>query len=158
MSSVLALTSLAAESRVDAPSAAAADPAVQRVWFALVQSAWGALAVVPTDSTVPVATVADMLVTAGQQHGGRAVRLLDARGAQIGDVHRLSTALKRTGDGNSLVVPLDAPEDNPVALPLARAASAVLIVTRLGHSRLASTRRLIDAVGRECVIGCVLVS
>ena len=46
---------------------------------------------------------------------------------------------------------------NPAAIPIARATSAALLVVRVGESRLAAARSTIEAVGRERLLGSVVL-
>jgi hypothetical protein len=130
----------------------------QRVWFALAEKSWRTLAVVPTERSVRTVRVVLSLAAAGEQHGARSIRLLDATGAQMRDYQRIATSFRLSGAANCMIVRLDPVADNPTALGLARAASAVLVVARFGESRLSSMHRLVEAIGRERVAGCVVVS
>jgi len=130
---------------------------IHRVWFALAQKSWTSLVVVPTDRSVRTEGVVESLAAAGQQHAERTVRLVDATGAQLRDYLRIATSFRMSGAANCMIVRLDPIADNPTALGLARAASLVLVVARFGESRLSSMRRLVEAVGRERVAGCVVV-
>ena len=56
------------------------------------------------------------------------------------------------------MVAVDAPMQNPGAIPLILAADAALIIIRLGTSELESARSIIDIVGRDRILGTVAVA
>jgi hypothetical protein len=130
----------------------------QRLWFSTREHAWSSLAIIPSDGGVEVGRVAEALVATGRLHGERQVRLLDAKGTQLGDVHRLIDELGvMTGRGDWVIVPVDAIEVNPSSVPIAQATSASLLVVRLGESLLTSARNAIEVVGRERLLGSIVL-
>jgi hypothetical protein len=56
------------------------------------------------------------------------------------------------------VIVLDSLAVNPVSATVAQAADAVLLVIETGVSKLAAARRVMDSIGRERIVGCVMVS
>jgi hypothetical protein len=130
----------------------------QRLWFSTREHDWNSLAIIPSDGGVEVGRVAEALVATGRLYGERQVRLLDAKGTQLGDVHRLIEELgMMTGRGDWVIVPVDAVEVNPSSVPIAQATSASLLVVRLGESLLKSARSAIDVVGRERLLGSIVL-
>lgn len=132
----------------------AAENGWQRLWFSLLQRPWSSLVIVPCDAGPPALPVAEALVAVGRLHGEPAVRMLNAEGMRLGDVRALLEDLRAAaGSGELVVIPVDPIDQNPVAIAVAHAASATLLVVRLGTSRLAAARRTIELVGRERLIG-----
>jgi hypothetical protein len=130
----------------------------QRLWFATRQQAWSSLAIIPSDGSIEVSDVAESLVSTGRLLGERPVNLLKATGVQLADVHNLIDSLGvMTGRGDWVIVPVDAIDENPGAIPIVRATSAALLVVRLGESLLTSARRAIDVVGRGRFLGSVVL-
>jgi hypothetical protein len=130
----------------------------QRLWFATRAKAWSSLAIIPSDPGVDAHRVAEALVKTGRVHGERAVELLNAQGAQLASVHHLVDKLgQMTARGEWVVVPVDSITENPNAIPMVRAASAALLVVRLGESLLDASRAAIDVVGRDHFIGSVVL-
>lgn len=131
----------------------------QRLWVATRQQAWSSLAVIPSDRGVDIVQVAESLLAAGRLHGEKPVSLLNATGAQLNDVRPLVDSLgTMTGRGEWVIVAVDPIADNPSVVPLVRAASAALLVVRLGESLLASAHTAIDTVGRARFLGSVVLS
>jgi len=130
----------------------------ERLWVATRQNDWASLAVIPSDSRVDIKQVADSILAAGRQHGEKPVNLLNAIGSQLTDVRQLVDKLNAmTGRGEWVIIAVDPIADNPSVMPLIRAASAALLVVRLGESLLASAQEAIDAVGRPRFLGSVVL-
>jgi hypothetical protein len=62
-----------------------------------------------------------------------------------------------TGRGDWVIVPVDAIDVNPSSVPIAQATSASLLVVRLGQSMLTSARNAIEVVGRERLLGSIVL-
>jgi hypothetical protein len=130
----------------------------ERLWFATRQKAWSSLAIIPSDPGVDAGSIAESLVATGRVHGERTVSLLNARGVQLGGVHRLVDTLgAMTARGEWVIVPVDPIADNPNAVPIVQAASAALLVLRLGESRLNAARAAIEVVGRDRFLGSIVL-
>ena len=130
----------------------------QRLWFAMLDKPWSSLAIIPTDAGVEAGRVGEALVAVGQMHGERPVRLLNAEGVPLDAVRRVVGDLSAmTRRGESVVVVIDPLAQNPAAIPIARATSAALLVVRVGESRLASARSTIEAVGRDHLLGSLVL-
>jgi hypothetical protein len=56
-----------------------------------------------------------------------------------------------------LVISIPAVVNEPLGLAVAQFADAVLLTVHLGRTRLAEVRRTIDLIGRERIVGCVIV-
>jgi hypothetical protein len=131
----------------------------QRVWFATRQRPWGVLAIVPSDPGVEVDKVARMIVATGEVHGEKKVTLLSAMGVTLANVHAFLDKLNTlTARDELVVVPVDPLTENPSAIPILRAASTAVLVVRLGESLVESARTVIQAVGRERLVGSVVLA
>jgi hypothetical protein len=137
----------------------ASDAEWQRLWLAITRKPWTSLAVVPADSGIRTDDLAETLVAVGRQHGARRpVRVLSAVGARLGDVQQLIESVRQlTSRGDCVVIALDPFGENPAAIPIAGATSGVLLVVRIGTSRLSSARRVAEAIGPERLLGSVVL-
>jgi hypothetical protein len=136
----------------------APDTDWQRLWFTTRQHGWNSLAIIPSEAAVDVGRVAESLVNTGRLCAERPVTLLNARGANMANVHDLVDSLgAMTGRGEWVIVPVDPIEDSPSAVPIVLATSAALLVVRLGESLLTSARVAIEAVGRERFLGSIVL-
>jgi hypothetical protein len=61
------------------------------------------------------------------------------------------------GGPTTIILALDSPLQQPRAVPVARATDKVAICARLGSSTVGETRRLVELVGRERVLGSIVV-
>jgi hypothetical protein len=130
----------------------------QTLWFSTLRTPWDSLAIVPAQTGLDPAQVADAFVAAGRLHGARTIRLLSAQHAGAADVQPLVDSILAAAEtGECIVVALDAIIDNPASIPIACAASATLVLAKIGESRLAAIRATVDAIGRERVIGSIAV-
>jgi hypothetical protein len=70
-------------------------------------------------------------------------------------VQRIVAAIKLASDADAMIVVVDPIAQNPAALHIVRSTSGVLLVARIGDSRLASARSTVNAVGRDRMLGSV---
>lgn len=165
--------------RVEAPRARGALPPrdLQELWFATRRRPWTSLCVVPAAPGMSVVPIARALAEVGQLVSRDPVRVIDAEGmdlAQIADiVLEMSTAgssvwtsIPRQGrrdvpsaarDGTPLVLAIDSVVENPLVLPIPLAADVVLLCAELGASDLAAARHTVELIGRDRIVGIVLV-
>jgi hypothetical protein len=139
-------------------TAAGPDTDWQRLWFATREHQWSSLAIIPSDNGIDVRDVAASLVETGRAHGQRPVNLVSGIGVRLEGVHQVVDSIgAMTSLGNWVIVPVDPIADNPSALPIVHAASAALLVVRLGESQLGSARATIEAIGRARFLGSVVL-
>jgi hypothetical protein len=136
----------------------ASDPNMQRLWFSMLRFSWSSLAIVPTDAEYETSQLMEALVEVGRQHGAKPIRQVSGVGAALGDVQALTRSIREITDfGAYAVVSLDPIAQNPAALHIARATSGVLLAVRIGESLVASARSTVDAVGRDRIIGSIVL-
>ena len=135
-----------------------ADGDLQRIWFAARQRDWSSLALIPSDASADVGRLAEMLVSTGQLHGERPVAMVNARGVKLEDVEQVIDSVEAiAARAERAIVPVDPITDNPAAIAILRACSAVVLVVRLGESRLADAQNAIEIVGRDRFLGTVML-
>jgi hypothetical protein len=137
----------------------ALDSDWQRLWFSMREKPWNSLAIIPSDAGVDVSRVAEGLVATGRRHGEKPVSLLNAKGVSLDNVqHLIDTLSAMTERGEWVIVPVDPIAENPSAVPVVRATSGALLVVRLGESLVASARDIIEVVGRDRLIGSIVLN
>jgi hypothetical protein len=147
------------ERRLVATPAFPPSAAVQQLWFAAQQRPWSTLAIVAAHGRDGAFALAEALVAVGRLTDSGEVDLLNGQGGGLADVaHQLGAMAAVRARGAQMIVVTDPVVVSPVALPLLRAADAVVLVLTLGRSQLAAAERTLDLVGRERVIGCALFS
>ena len=128
----------------------------QRFWIRLQQTAWSSLAIIPVDAGIDVHSVVTHLVTAGRQADTQGVSALAAVGLPASRAQEIIQACETAHtSGQRVVVACDPLAENPATLAISRAVSGVLLVARLGESRISTAKRAVDAIGRERVIASI---
>jgi hypothetical protein len=130
----------------------------QPLWLSLQTRPWSTLAVIGIDAVPDVSRVAEILASVGNRDGKRSVRVVSALGATPPDVpgivERLSDASR---NGDLILVPCDPPGGSPAMLPILHATSGVVLVVRLGASRVASAKKTVDIVHRHRIFETVVI-
>ena len=129
----------------------------QRIWFAIRQQAWSSLAIVPSHS-MDVVKIAESLTETGRLQAERPVSLIDATGVELVNVQQVVGTLAGLAEkGESAIVAVDPIAENPTAVAIIQAASAAVLVVRLGESLLGPAHQTIDLVGRSRFIGSIVI-
>ena len=130
----------------------------QRIWFSARHRDWSSLALVPSDATVDVNRMADMLATTGRLHAERPVSVVNGTGVTLEAVQQIVDSIaKITNHGERVIVPVDPVADNPAAIAVLRACSSAVLVVSLGQSLLAAAETTIEIVDRDKFIGGVVL-
>jgi hypothetical protein len=127
------------------------------LWFSLTKRDWSTLVVVPGHRLGSALPLACALVEAGSAIRRQTVELFSAEGKDL--IPTTDWIFPRQpGDQFRRVIALDPVSVNPMGIPVAQGAQAVLIVADRGQSDLATVRRTVEAIGRDRIIGSVLMS
>lgn len=134
------------------------DSEWQRIWFAVRSQAWTSLALVPSNPGIDAARIAESLAAMGRVHGERPVTLINAMGVEIANVQAVTDAIAASvGRGDRVIVAVGPVTDQPSSVAIAQAASAALLVVRLGESHLDAAQGALLAVGRDRFLGSVVL-
>jgi hypothetical protein len=144
----------------------------QELWVAATRRDWSTLVVIPAQADGSALMIANILVEAGGALSGHPVELFFAEGADL----RLSgTSLVDSAHGEIEARPLPhsglpAPRGrferiialeplslNPKGIVVAQGAEAVLMVAQRNLTQIKDARRIVDLVGRDRFVGCVMV-
>jgi hypothetical protein len=138
---------------------------LQELWFSTLRTEWSSLAIVPAHPGGSAERIAKALADVGGRHRGSPILLVKADGSDLAHTAQLVDSLSRrsgaTGSnrrGGEVIVSLDPVVTNPLGIAIALAADAVLVTIELGVTDLHSARRTIELVGRERLLGCVVVN
>ena len=133
---------------------------VHELLYKLLSRPWLCLAVVSPDQTPNTLRLANSLAALGTQQRRHPVEVIDALQLDLEQstaiAHRVESQKDVHGAERRVVIALDSPIANPVAIGVLRVADAVLILLKKGVSRIPEARRIIKIVGRERLIGAVL--
>jgi len=135
---------------------AAANQAVE-LWFKLSKLDWATLVVVPGHRLGSGLPLACALVEAGSAISRQRIDLLSAEGHDL--VPTTDWIFPRhDGERFQRIIALDSITANPMVIPVAQAAQAVLIVVERGAADMAAVKRTVEAIGRHRITGCVMIS
>lgn len=132
---------------------------LQRTSLAVLRAEWSTLAVVSTDARTNALDVANDLVGCARAYRLGVMRVVNGCMSAATQVPRLLDTLRETqGTEVRTVVALDDPLSNPDRMPLLFAADAAVLLVRLGTTTVKSVEAAMDLVGRDRVVGCIIVS
>jgi hypothetical protein len=130
----------------------------QRIWLAAGEKQWGSLVLIPNDASVDVVRCAEALAATGQVHAERPVKVVNATGIQLGSVQEtVDNIVEMTRRGERVIVAVDPLADNPAVIAIVRGSPAALLIVRLEESLMASARSTVDMVGRDRLIGSIVL-
>jgi hypothetical protein len=130
----------------------------ERLWLSTLRRAWTSLALIPIGGDVSAARLATKLAEVGRRHCGTAITVTDATGVTLGDLEaELGKLAARAGCTERAIVALPRLLRSPAGVALAQAADAVILCVALGSSAIAEAEQILAEVGRERVIGSVVV-
>src|SRR4051812_45543010 len=158
-------TTRSAAATKDAPPMPVPVPAfgLQELWFATLRAEWASLAVIPAHAGGSAFEIARALAEAGSRHRGTPVRLVKADANDLAQTAQFVDSLSRksggasTKRGGEIIIAVDPVVENPLGIAIAFAADAVLVTIELGVTDLASARKTVEMIGRERLLGCVVI-
>ncbi len=136
-------------------------PELLELWFKLAQRTWTSVALVPADAGTAASPLARSLAEIGRRLLGAPVtaiapdRLEFATAAALAECVR---AAARSAGGARVVVGVPPLVIEPLGTAAAQAADVVVLCIDLGRTRLSAARRTVDLVGRERVVGSLLLT
>jgi len=165
-----------AESEWDSqPGGPAYYRSLQSVWMQLGER-WSSVAIMPSDPEHPVVEVGRALAQLCARLSVYPVEFIDASNADLDTSSRLMARLAASSAGGRsapangpppaaptwappitrAIVALESSISNPIAIPIARSADAVVLCVRRGRDRLSSVRETIEAVGERVICSLLL--
>jgi hypothetical protein len=156
------------------PASGQPTSTAQEIWFSATKRDWFTLAVVPAAAGRSALPVGHALVQAGSFYRGKPVELLSALGVDLKATNpadwvrapqiRAAPAQapgpngrRRPQDQFDRVIVLESVVSNPLGLPIAHGADSVLVVVETVVTTLDDLRWTVEAIGRDHLMGCVLV-
>lgn len=134
----------------------AQEPEWQRLWFTLQGRQWTSMAVIGSDGGGDAERVARTLAAIGRRDGQVAVDVITALGITFQDVPRIVGQLAHPVS-DRLLVSCDPLRRNPAMIPILQAVDGVVLVVRLGESRLDAVQKTVDAVGRDKIVATISI-
>ena len=102
--------------------------------------------------------IAELLARVAWAYRGQPSCVFDLRdlGLRLAD-YQMREVRAQVEAGASVIVALRSTSENPTAVPVARQADAVVLCIGMGQTRLKSAERTIAEVGRDRVLGSIIV-
>lgn len=159
---------------------------LQELWFATRRRDWKSLVVVPASPGSPILHIATALGEVGGAIRMSPVQVVNAEGMDLDQIARLVLDISgetqpegsadskasawTSGSGGwdppagrgapaarATIIAIEAVAENPLNLPLALAADAVLLCVAIGRTRLDDARHTVELIGRDRIVGTVLL-
>lgn len=158
----------------------------QELWFATRRRDWKSLVVVPASPGSSVLHIARSLGEVGGAIRMSPVQVVNAEGMDLDQIARLvldisgetqaevsaeakgsawtsgsggwdATAGRGAPTARATIIAIEAVAENPLILPLALAADGVLLCVEIGRTRLDDAQHTIELIGRDRLVGTVLL-
>jgi hypothetical protein len=160
---------------------------LQELWFATRRCEWQSLVVVPASPGSSALQIAQPLGEVGSAIRMSPVQVVNAEGMDLDRIAMLVMDIsgevqaevkgsvwtsgsagaspggwdvpggRATPQRRATIIAIEAVAENPLILPLALAADAVLLCVELGWTRLDDARHTVELIGRDRIIGSVLM-
>jgi hypothetical protein len=132
---------------------------LQHLWLALHRRPWRSLAVMSATKGVATIEVSNTLAKMAWWYAGKATCVLDMRDLSLRLVkHQLDDMAAQFERAQRVFLALRSAAENPTAVLVARAADATVLCVELGKTNIKEALATIEAVGRDRVLGTILVS
>jgi hypothetical protein len=134
------------------------DVRLQKLWLATQRRQWSSLAVVPANRSTDTLPVAEMLARIAWWYRGQPSCVFDLRDVSLRLVeYQIAEVQAQIEGGSRVFIALRSIFDNPTAIPIGRQADAVILCTVLGRTDLRAAQKTIDQLGRERVLGSIVL-
>jgi hypothetical protein len=134
------------------------DVRLQKLWLGVDRKDWRSLAVLGTSRSLETFEVAGLIAQLAWRYRGQPSSVFDLRDLSMRlldyEVQEMRAQMEA---GMRLVVPLRSIFENPTAGPIAKQTDAVLLCVALGETNFKSADETIAAVGRDRVIGAIVL-
>ncbi|MGA7123167.1 MAG: hypothetical protein WBY94_23910 [Polyangiaceae bacterium] len=148
---------LLAPSAIGAPNAWD-DVRLQRLWLAAERRGWRSLAVVGASNTTDTLPIAALFAQLSWRYRGQPSVVCDLRdlSMRLIDYH-IREVHEHVDSGARVVIALRSVFENPTSAPVARDADAVVLCVSLGKTSFRSAEQTIKEIGRERILGSIIL-
>jgi hypothetical protein len=133
--------------------------AAQLLWLATQRRTWRSLAVVAASEGTPTMEIASMLARLAWWYRGQPSSVADFRDLSLRLVeYQLSDVASQLESATgTIVIALRSISENPTVVPVARTVDAAILCIRLRVTKIASSRKTVEAIGRDKFLGTIVV-
>lgn len=134
------------------------DVKLQKLWLATQRRTWRSLAVMAASKSVDTLPIAEMLAQIAWCYRGQPSCVFDLRDVSLRLAeYQVREAHAQVESGTRVLVALRSIGENPTAALIAREVDAVVLCVQLGKTELKAAENAIDEIGRDRVIGSIVV-
>jgi hypothetical protein len=134
------------------------DLRLQKLWLATQRRTWQSLAVVAASESVQTLPIAEMLAQIAWCYRGQPSCVFDLRDVSLRLAeYQVREAQAQADSGARVLVALRSVAENPTTLLIARAMDAVVFCVELGTTQFKAADHALDEIGRERVLGSIIV-
>ncbi len=134
------------------------DIRLQKLWLALQRRPWRTLAVLAASEPSDTMDIAELLAQIAWWYRGEPTNVLDLRDISLRLAeYQMQEAQAQAESGVRVLVGLRSFAENPASALVACDADAAILCVELGRTHLKSALQTIEEVGREKILGTVLV-
>ncbi len=134
------------------------DLRLQKLWLSVERREWRSLAVLSAGKSLDTIQVAELIAQLAWRYRGQPSSVCDLRDLSIRLIdYEVQEMRAQVESGMRLVVALRSIFENPTATSIARQTDAVLLCIALGETDLKSAEETIAAVGRDRVLGSIIL-
>lgn len=134
------------------------DMRMQKLWLAVRSREWNVLAVLSTAKSVDSLAVAELLAQLAWRYQGHPSSVVDLRDLSLRLVdYQLRELEAHVESGSRVLIALRPTSENPTASTVARRADAVVLCVGLGTTHLKGVQQTIAEVGRDRILGTIVV-
>lgn len=138
------------------------DAEWQKLWLALRTRPWTSLAIVPGGHGGPAdlpLTVAVTLARIGILHLGAQIHVADATQISLAHLEQFTEEVQRLNkDGELVIMALPSVKENPIAVALARSASASVLCILIGEMSTSDAKRTVNQIGPNHFVGSIVLN
>jgi hypothetical protein len=142
---------------IDAPSVWD-DVRLQKLWLSVEKKEWRSLAVVGAGGRVDTLGIAEVFAQLAWRYRGQPSTVCDLRDLSMRLVdYQVQEIRSQVESGMRLVIALRSIFENPTSAAIAQQADATVICIALGETGFRGAEETIAAIGRERVVGSILL-
>lgn len=134
------------------------DVRLQKLWLAIDRREWRSLAVLGASTGVETIQISELIAHLAWRYRGQPSTVCDLRDLSMRLVdYQVREMRAQVDEGIRLVVALRSMFENPTAPPIARQTDAIVLCIALEKTNLKAAEETISEVGRERVLGSIIL-
>ncbi|MGA3123182.1 MAG: hypothetical protein ABSF69_20620 [Polyangiaceae bacterium] len=134
------------------------DVRLQKLWLGVERREWRSLAVISASKSVETIQIAELLAQLAWRYRGQPSGVCDLRDLSMRLIdYEVQEMRARLDEGMRLVIALRSIFENPTSSSIAKQTDAVVLCIALGETNFKAAEETIAAVGRDRVVGSIIL-